>query len=255
MRKLLIRLLIILLFTQSTSSYAYFASSIIGNQKQVDVLLNIGTWFWQTLYDFSDTTIADMVQTGSNIVIGSFTDQTDSIRSSNGLIYIPNPNESYTITVRSRIISPGTGGGYGILFDSRPSNPTRQTDTGFALQFDRGYTNGEIIIRPRNNGTELSPVVRYDIRFDQNGNLTQSGGLKNNQNPWWMQEHEIKIQVSVINPQTSQKQANIYLDGIHIIQFNFTSQLFGSSAQDNVTGLRTWTNVFVDFYEVKIESS
>ncbi len=205
-----------------------------------------------TDYDFDTVRLTDMVSFGSTIPVGSFTDHGQSLQSSGGLMYIPNPKETYQIFLDAQILSEGTNGGYGILFDTIVTNPSTQSDTGWALQIDRGYTGGEVIIRPRIDGVEQSPVVRFGIRFDALGQWTLTGGVKDNTNPWWTETHTIRMEISVVDPMLSQKKIRVWIDDVFLFEHVYVSDVFGSTAQSNVTGLRTWNGVNVAFYRLNI---
>lgn len=252
-KKLVLIFFFILLIINITSSYAYWASQVLSGEMQSTGILSIGTWTIATTYDFEETNLEDLIDEGASIVSGSFNDTDTSLQSNNGLLYIPNPLVSYTINVTAQILNSGSGGGYGILFDTLINNPSTQSDTGWALQFDRGYSGGEIIIRPRVNGSERSPVFRYGIRFDDDGQLTTEGGLKNNQNPWWMAEHVLRLEVTVLDAQAQQKRLTLFVDDLLLFTFDFISPIFEPSSEQNVTGLRTWSGVNIAFYELVIE--
>lgn len=204
-----------------------------------------------SIYIFDSTRLIDMITYGSTIPSGSFADQGDSLKSSYGLMYIPNPNETYTLTVKAQITEAGTTGGYGILFDTTANDLTKESDTGFALQIDRGYANGEIIIRPRINGKEKNPVYRYPVKFDALGQFTTSGGTKDNQNAWWMEIHTIEMVVSIENLQNHEKSISLYVDGQFLFEYIFVTTVFGETALSNLTGFRLW-NSDVSFYELSI---
>jgi hypothetical protein len=251
--KMFITMLIsILTFANVSFSFAFWASEIVAADAQTQSTITIGSWPFGVIYDFDDVSLSDMIEQGASIATGSFIDTGTEIRSNNGVLYIPNGRESYTLTVDAKILVSGTSGGYGILFETTTANPLTQSDTGFAVQFDRGYTNGEIIIRPRTNGNEGNPVARYSVRFDAQGQFVTVGGTKNNANPWWMEQHSIKLVVSVVNPALQQKKVSVYIDDIYLFEYAFTNNLFGVQAQNNVTGFRTWSNVNVAFYELTI---
>lgn len=206
-----------------------------------------------SIYVFDDVRLIDMISYGSTISNGSFSDQGDSLQSGGGLMYIPNPNESYTLTLEAKILEPGTYGGFGLLFDTTATDMDSQTDTGFIVQVDRGYASGEIIIRPRLNGKEQNPLYRYGVRFDDEGNFTLNGGTKDNQNPWWTALHELKLVVEIEDATTNQKSISVYIDDVFIFDYVFTSSLFEENALDNLTGFRTWSGVDVAFYALSIE--
>lgn len=74
-----------------------------------------------------------------------------------GLVYFDNARDVYVITVDAQL-SPGSGGGYGILIEAALNevNAEQQTftETGYILQFDRGLRN--IVIKERVEGKEVS---------------------------------------------------------------------------------------------------
>lgn len=251
-KKSIILLLFIFLTINLTTTHAYWASHLTSSESGATSSVTIGTWTMGTTYDFDETILDDLIDVGSSIVSGSFNDTGTSLQSSGGLLYIPNPLESYTINVNAQILTSGTYGGYGILFDTFVNNASTQSDTGWALQFDRGYSGGEIIIRPRSYGGEQNPVSRYGIRFDAQGELTTSGGIKDNTNSWWTEAHTLKLEVSVLNEATQQKRLMVYIDNIYLFTYDYTSTIFEPVSDQNVTGFRTWSGVNVAFYELSI---
>jgi hypothetical protein len=252
-KRLFFILIIIFAFSNVSLSFAFWTSEVIGNQEQDQTIVTIGSWNFNIIYDFNEVSLVEMIEQGANIATGNFTDTGTEIQSSNGLLYIPNGKESYTLTLDAQILTSGTIGGYGLLFESSATNMLTLSDTGFVVQFDRGYTSGEIIIRPRTNGGEGSPVARYSVRFNGQGNFVTNGGSKNSNNPWWMQAHLLKLVVSVHNPILQQKKVSVYIDDIYLFEYVFTSNLFGEQAQNNITGFRTWSNVNVAFYGLSIQ--
>jgi hypothetical protein len=184
--------------------------------------------------------------------MGAFSDDGESIQSAGGLMYIKNPNETYSIVVRAQIIESGTYGGYGVLVDSTASNLQSESDSGYIVQFDRGYASGEIIIRPRIDGKEKNPVYRYAIRFDSLGLFTTTGGTKNNTNPWWMDEHKLTIVVAKENESIQEKSMSIYVDDIFLFKYVYTTTLFDDNAENNLTGFRAWNGIDVAFYQLTI---
>lgn len=253
-RRLLKFFLTILFLFNSGVTFSYWVSQISQSENQAVGALSVGSWTWATIFDFDEITLVDLINEGAWILSGGFQDATSSIQSNNGLMYIPNPLTSYTINLNAQILSQGTSGGYGILFDTTVSNPLTQSDTGWALQFDRGFSGGEIIIRPRVHGGERNPVFRYDVRFNNQGQLTTVGGLKNNLNPWWTAEHSLRLEISVLNTQLKQKRLTLYVDDIFLFTFDFTSPIFEPINSQNVTGLRTWSGN-VAFYDLVVRQS
>jgi prepilin-type N-terminal cleavage/methylation domain-containing protein len=203
-------------------------------------------------YDFQTLRLIDLLSQGASIAVGNFTDTGSSYESGGGTMYIPNGYETYTLTLQAQILTSNSYGGFGIFFETTITNPTSASDSGFILQLDRGYAQGELIIRPRSNGSELSPVIRHGIRFDESGNLVSSGGLKDNTNPWWREPHTLRLQISVVSVQTQTKKVRVYLDDVFIFEYQFTSTLFGSNAENNMTGIRSWSGINIGYYQLSI---
>jgi hypothetical protein len=145
--------------------------------------LGIGNWnSWFLKYDFKDLALSDFQYKDI------WSKEVDGFRSGFGLLFIENPYSEYMITTRSKFgafeQSQGVAGGYGILFETTIDQ--QLNDTGYALQFDRGF--GGIAIRPRNAGKESNPII--SITNSQNSYIPQS-----KRDPFWTEEHIIKLKV------------------------------------------------------------
>lgn len=159
---------------------------------------------------------------------------------SEGLFFIDNQNSEYTVTTTATL-GEGSSGGYGILFETslakdKDNNIDVNNDTGYALQFDRGYGDGAIIIRDRNGGKEdwkpLLVVKSSDSSIIPNKNSSDSS--------WWTDEHEVKLEVSNNESGEYNKELNVYIDGEQVISsFAFSSDV---KAENNVTGFRSWSS-------------
>ncbi|MEI8084264.1 MAG: hypothetical protein WCI74_20675, partial [Actinomycetes bacterium] len=111
------------------------------------------------------------------------------------------------------------------------------TDTGYSLQFDRGYStnsvtgnNGAIIIRPRTAGAEASPGPNV-------WTYANTGGLihhKQTDPAWWAAPHTLTLKVSSTSP--TGRNLTFSIDGQMIFNnFNFTAPADSSTSY---TGLR-----------------
>jgi prepilin-type N-terminal cleavage/methylation domain-containing protein len=176
-------------------------------------------------YDFKSVALSDFL-TGP----GSVWKQTaDGIKSNLGLLFIENKNAAYTLTSNA-VLDAGTGGGYGILFETTLSG--NNSDTGYALQFDRGWAGGSIIIRRRFSGNEQNPMVVVT-------HADQSIIPGSNNDAWWSQPHEVKLQVSPVAGVAGKKQISVWIDGTKINKLDM--QIDSSIApESNYTGLRSW---------------
>ncbi|MFA6800562.1 MAG: hypothetical protein WCR19_00480 [Acholeplasmataceae bacterium] len=253
-RKIIIVVLMLLLSLSIKTTYAYWASEVTSNAAVNTSDVCVGTWTIITAhYNFEESSILqDLIDDGSSVVVGSFTNTGSSLQSSYGVIYIPNPLESYTISVRAQLLSATVNGGFGVLFDTYATDSTSQSDNGWIFQYDQGYSAGELIIRPRINGAEQAPVLRYSVYFDANGELSTTG-TKDSTNVWWENEHTVKLDVSVLNAETGQKRVMVYIDDEYLFSYDFISTLFDSTSLDNITGFRTWRENTA-FYEITIET-
>ena len=146
----------------------------------------------------------------------------------------------YTITVTASLSS-GNSGGYGAFFETTLKNDNPKKDTGYILQFDRGWSKGAIIVRPREDGSELSPI--WKLLY----NKTDLFPSKADDPDWWTDIHVISIEVKIIDETT--KEATFLLD----------SNVLGSLTIDSVTngdtiytGLRSWSTT-TSFYNMEID--
>ncbi len=199
-------------------------------------------------YNFNEDSLTEVIEQGGVISTGSFTDNGTSINTSYGVLFIDNNKTEYTIEVSAQLNNQ-TYGGYGIFFETLIDENNK--DTGFILQVDRGYSRGEIIIRPRIGGSEQSPIFRYGVGFDDSGDFVTSGGERDNSNPWWAERHDIKLVVEDISDATYNKQISVYVDDLFLFTHKFTSQITSQNSSDNQTGLRVWTLNTI-FYSFKV---
>jgi prepilin-type N-terminal cleavage/methylation domain-containing protein len=197
-------------------------------------------------YNFEEDSLTAVIEQGGIITTGSFTDTGTSIVTSYGLLFIDNNKSNYTVIVRAELDN-HTYGGYGIMFETLLDDNNK--DTGYILQIDRGYSGGEIIIRPRIEGKEQNPIYRFQVGFDLNGDFVVSGGITNNSNPWWSEAHDVKLVVEDIIDATNNKQISVYIDNMFIFSKAFISEITPSTLSENQTGLRVWTldTIFYSF--------
>lgn len=157
--------------------------------------------------------------------------------SNHGLLFIENNREEYTITTRATL-DEGTDGGYGILFESILKEGN--LDSGYILQFDRGYGSGEVIVRIRNEGRENSPILRS----------THEIIPTSKRDTWWSEEHEIKVDVRNAQGVEGKKSVNVWIDGVQLVTGLLIDNLV--APENNFTGLRSW-HVGTTYHEMIIE--
>jgi hypothetical protein len=187
----------------------------------------------QWLYTSGTTSTYDLASGGtplsSFVRTGTWAQTGSGLVSNYGLLFVPNPRSSYTITATATIMtSGGTTGGFGVLFNE---TLVGTVDTGYSVQLDRGM-NG-VVVRPRlglpivNN--EGPPVAVYYA--------SNPGGLVHDRNTdpgWWTAPHTITIQVTSGTTTT----ADISLDG-HVLFSGFAVPS-PAPASGNNTGFRSW---------------
>jgi prepilin-type N-terminal cleavage/methylation domain-containing protein len=150
------------------------------------------------------------------------------------LLFHENPYEEYVITSNIALGS-GNDGGYGIIFESALNNEIK--DTGFIMQFDRGYDPPNIIIRPRENGSEKGSVYNYVS--------STNTSLPARESSWWAEEKNVVLTVSKLEQQGN-KGENKQLHTIitspsdpKVIEFTWTFKSSVSEETNNI-GFRTW---------------
>jgi len=173
-----------------------------------------------TNYSFSGLSLDNFLKTGNwNI-------DSDGFVSSYGMLFVDNNNSEYTITTTAQL-DEGTYGGYGILFETSLSDPDH--DTGYVLQFDRGY--GGIVIRPRIDGSEKSPLL---VLKNSDSSIIPSS----KRDEWWSDEHEVTMKVQESDSGTGTKTLTAWIDGTEIVSdWSFESD---TESENNFTGFRSW---------------
>lgn len=227
------KILVVLIFIISISSgltigYSYFDEKNVASQDS----FTIADWLQYGInYDFTNTTIQDLEDDGAIAKqIRSWEIKDNQLYNTKnwGNLFIPYTNNEYTISVTANL-SEGTNGGYGIFFETTLKNGNANKDTGYVLQFDRGYSRGAIIIRQRVDGNEFSPslVIKYSDS-DYIPSRTEDP-------TWWASTHTIDLKVEVID--TMYKKVIIFIDSNEIGSFTFEYD-----ENDTLyTGVRVWS--------------
>lgn len=155
-------------------------------------------------------------------------------------LFVPIGRTSYSITV-SAALSSGSNGGYGIFFDTTLVDGNENKDSGYILQFDRGYADGSLIVRPRSNGGESGAV--WQLRASS----TDLFPTKSSDPDWWSATHTIKIVVT--SGSGNDREATFYIDGTEVGTFEYTKDI---SDEILYTGFRTWSNPTTKFYSLSV---
>lgn len=179
---------------------------------------------------------------------GKNTDGTD-------LLFLENGKTDYTITTRFKLDdSSNDRGGLGILFESTISQregTNSYNDMGYIIQFDRGYGNGEVVIRPRtleNNGNTREGNVIF-----RSNTL-----LPNKSDKWWTTEKEMTLTVirnSQNQPVISASIKDVETGEVINVLEGFTHNSIKAvdDSASNFTGLRTWNNIGASIFDMNIE--
>lgn len=178
--------------------------------------------------------------------INSFVNTINGFSSKSGLLFVDNPRDEYVLETNAKL-GIGKSGGYGILIEA--SLTDTNLDTGYILQFDRGFGTGTVILRPRDNGTEGGAIK--EIRFDSK---KSNGVIADKTSPegatWWESNHDVKMEVKKISGSDTQKNLSVWIDG----KLLFNQYIFDTKVEsaNNFTGYRAWDNSGAEFSTLKI---
>jgi prepilin-type N-terminal cleavage/methylation domain-containing protein len=168
------------------------------------------------------------------------------------LLFIGNGAEEYTLRTAFKLgDESGGSGGMGMFFETILDADDENRDTGYILQFDRGYS--EIILRKRVNGSESSSQGAEIVQ--RIGNKSTSTTVNetipdNDDSDWWEAEKEISITVTT-SENEGKKRVSISLDGVEILtDFEIESDI---DPMNNHTGFRGWNGVPVSFSELTVD--
>lgn len=193
---------------------------------------------------FSGLTFSDLVNAGVVTTNDSKWDTTSGNElineSGETRLFVPISKQTYTITSTAKLPD-GSSGGYGVFFDTTLRNDNVSKDDGFVLQFDRGYSSGALIVRPRQNGSERGPVWVL--------NATDSDLIpsKSDDPTWWTDSHTIKIVVT--NVDASTRMATFYLDGHSLGSYSYDNEIEGEQIY---TGFRGWGSGGTEFNTIGV---
>ena len=214
----------------------FLTNLIHAQSRQGEIYWDVNEEYWlYTLHTVaSDATSEHLFQStdvSAYQTSGNWQSEEEHLHSSFGLLFIENPRDEYTITVTAQL-DEGSSGGFGILFDTSLINGS---DTGYALQFDRGYGRGSIVIRPRTNGSEGNVIQSH--RFDHSNSFIPDKNTVEGE-AWWNSVKTIRLEVRIIENVPLTKALSLYIDGVLLFDdFIFQSN---TSPSNNFTGLRSW---------------
>jgi prepilin-type N-terminal cleavage/methylation domain-containing protein len=180
---------------------------------------------------FSDMLLGDYRKTGT----WKITD--DGFVSGSGTLFIPNPEEEYTVSSIAKLLA-GTNGGYGLLIET--SLKDNNSDSGYSIQLDRGL--GGIVIRKRTDSRESNVIATV---FNRNNEIIPAS----RSDDWWTKDHELKVDVkNSSNP--AKKIITVYINDTAVIT-NFEIDA-NPNPNSNFSGLRSWGGYEVTYQELEI---
>lgn len=155
------------------------------------------------------------------------------------LVFFENRQSEYTLTTRFQMQSSTSNrGGLGIAFETTIAGdgPTNNADTGYILQFDRGFS--EVVLRKRIHSTESNAEDRLLARIGNRSTSTiKNEAIPYRNSDWWEQERELTIAVQDSSTPGT-RLLTVYLDGVAILEnFVIDSQV---DPANNFVGLRGW---------------
>lgn len=226
----------------------YLNKFVSASVRNSEYIWDIESNYWiYTMFDQATEEITEIDFTSFDIDsyenYGNWELNEANLISDYGMIFIDNPRLEYTIIVNAKI-EEGSYGGFGILFDTAVIDGS---DSGFILQFDRGYGRGSVVIRPREDGDEGNVVQSH--RFDYSNSFIPDKNTTEGQ-IWWNSEHKVELKVLVIEGVTYTKILSVKID--NQLLFNDFSYETSVTSSNNFTGLRTWSGVEVEFYSISI---
>jgi len=218
----------------------------IDNQKWNLIGGELSDTYFETSYDSYDFSSNTLEEAQENGVVSINIDKWDTdngyLENTTGetRIFIPITKETYTINVNAGLGS-GSNGGYGIFFDTTLRDGDVDHDDGYVFQFDRGYAEGAMIVRPRVNGSERGPV--WTLR----ANSTDIFPSENDDPDWWTDAHQVEIVVTNVDATT--RSASFYLDGEFLGTFEYTNEVDGKQIY---TGFRGWGGSPTQFHTINV---
>jgi len=208
-------------------------------------------------YYFSEMTKSDFLFNswgGGGGSTWSINDEGLSVTGSNGndLLFIGNDKSEYTLTSNFKLNeNTNNNGGLGIFFETILDKDNDNKDSGYILQFDRGYS--EIVLRKRVDGRESSSyggelLVRIGNR--STSTIENETIPYKTDSEWWESEKELSLTVKN-SETTGSKLITVFLDGEVILNdYEIESDI---QEPNNHSGFRAWGNQPATIYDLKVE--
>jgi len=233
--------------------YGYLPKSVPtrSNEYSIDWNIELQLWTYSKFEYSSKNNLHYIFTTGfdmSSILRGRDSNNTNNnwTLTENGLVghqgsvLLENANQAYSIETIVKMNSISSSGGVGIYVETAVTNDgALYRDSGYIVQFDRGYGNGEIVVRKRTDSSESSPIARSTIGVEN----------KNDNPTWWTQEQNLVVDVRIHPDNPSKKLLDVYINGTKSIS-NLEIDA-NSDSNQNFTGVRGWSQP-VTVKEIKV---
>ncbi len=167
----------------------------------------------------------------------------------NDMLYMGNAKSEYTLNTNFKLNNnPGQNGGVGIFFETIINKDKQYRDSGYILQFDRGYS--EIVIRKRVEGIETTDNIVTRIGNRSTSTIKNTNIPYKTNSDWWESEKELSLSVKESGT-PGKKLVTIVLDGeVLISDFEIDSDI---EAENNHTGFRAWNGASATISELIVE--
>lgn len=167
------------------------------------------------------------------------------------MLFIGNDKSTYTLNTQFTLASnPGENGGLGIFFETVLNENSNNRDTGYILQFDRGFS--EIVLRKRVDGRESnsSDMLLARIGNRSTSTITNAAIPHKSDSSWWEASKDLSLSVKDSGT-AGVKLLTVVLDGEVLLKdFQIASDV---PAINNHTGFRAWNNQGATIAGLKIE--
>lgn len=168
------------------------------------------------------------------------------------LVFIKNEKSEYVLKTKFQLSEHTSNvGGLGIFFETTLDSSDNNKDTGYILQFDRGFS--EIVIRSRVNGSESSSQgaqILARIGNRSTSTIFNTNIPHNSNSDWWQSEKELILSVKPSDT-LGKKLISVFLNGeVLLNEFSIDSNI---NSEDNNAGFRAWNGAPVSVESLNIE--
>lgn len=181
--------------------------------------------------DFGEDTTITLPFKGADYILSTndWEITSEGLSGTSGSVFFENGHPYYTITLDAVLAETGKDGGYGVYLETIiHEDGSLFRDSGYILQFDRGYGSGALVLRPRHRSFERSPVM-----------VTTTAIRDRSIDPtWWLTRHTLKITVKPHPADHRRKLIDVWVDD----EIAFENVIIDANLESvsTVTGIRAW---------------